>query len=133
MRHIDLSAAAVTALNRLRELTAMRGDHLFIDFETGQPITRSTIMQERWVVLHKLAGVSYRDPYQCRHSSVSWKLMAGENWMKVAKSHDHSLATMLKTYAHWIDTESDVAEIERIRAFHGWVDQAKGGLRAIPQ
>ena len=121
-RHVDLPPAAAAALNRLRALTALRGDYLFVDYETGEQIDRSTVMQERWVLLHKIAGVSYREPYQCRHSSVSWKLMAGENWMKVSKHHGHSLATMLKTYAHWIDTESDRDEIALIRAFHGWVD-----------
>jgi len=134
-RHVDLPPAAVTALNGLRALTALRGDYMFIDYETGGQIDRSTVMQARWALLHKIAGVSYREPYQCRHSSVSWKLMAGENWMKVAKNHGHSLATMLKTYAHWIDTESDRDEIARIRAFHGWVEEQKpqraaGGFRS---
>jgi integrase len=119
-RHVDLPAAAVPLLNALRALTQMRGKHVFIDYLTGGQIARSTIMQERWVVLHRLAGVDYREPYQCRHSSVSWKLMAGENFMKVAKNHGHSLATMLKTYAHWVESDSDQNEIERIRAFHGF-------------
>ena len=117
-RHIDLPDAVVPLLTRLRALTALRGDFMFIDTRTGEQIERSTIMQERWAVLHKLAGVNYREPYQCRHSSVSWKLMAGENFMKVAKNHGHSLATMLKTYAHWVDSDSEGAEIQRIKDFH---------------
>jgi integrase len=129
VRHIDLPPAAVPLLNRLRALTALRGDFLFVDYETGEQIGRSTVMQERWALLHKIAGVSYREPYQCRHSSVSWKLMAGENWMKVAKNHGHSLATMLKTYAHWIDTDSEAEEVAQIRTFHGWADQTS--LRTI--
>ena len=53
----------------------------------------------------------------------------------MAKNHGHSLATMLKTYAHWIDTESDRDEIASIRAFHGWVEEQKpqsavGGFRS---
>jgi integrase len=120
VRHLDLPPAAVPLLNRLRALTALRGDFLFLDFQTGQQIQCSTDMQNRWVALHKIAGVSYREPYQCRHSSVSWKLMAGQNWMKVAQFHGHSLATMLKTYAHWVESDSDDSEVERIRAFHGY-------------
>lgn len=129
VRHVDLPPAAVPLLNTLRGLTALRGPWMFVDYETGQQIDRSTVMQERWVLLHKVAGVSYREPYQCRHSSVSWKLMAGENWMKVAKNHGHSLATMLKTYAHWIDTDSATDEVERIRAFHGWKDSGEAAER----
>lgn len=135
VRHVDLPPSAAIALNKLRALTALRGEFMFIDYTTGAQIDRSTVMQERWVLLHRVAGVSYREPYQCRHSSVSWKLMAGENWMKVAKNHGHSLATMLKTYAHWIDTDSDTEEVARICAFHGWVEGEKsraagGGFRS---
>lgn len=129
VRHLDLPPAAVPLLNRLRELTALRGAFLFIDYETGQQIDRSTVMQQRWTLLHKVAGVSYREPYQTRHSSVSWKLMAGQNWMKVATFHGHSLATMLKTYAHWIESDSDEAEVGRIRAFHGWKDSGAAAER----
>jgi integrase len=129
-RHMDLSPRAVEVLTELRPLTQMRGPFMFIDYETGGQINRSTVMQERWVLLHKLAGVRYREPYQCRHSSVSWQLMAGENLMKVAKNHGHSLATMLKTYAHWIDTDSETDEIKRIRAFHGWVASGSAAERS---
>jgi integrase len=123
-RHMDLPPAAVPLLTRLRALTALRGDWVFIDTLTGAQIQRSTIMQERWAALHKLAGVSYREPYQCRHSSVSWKLMAGENYMKVAKNHGHGLATMLKVYAHWVESDSEQTEIARIKAFHGFRTEA---------
>lgn len=128
-RHMDLPPRAVAVLTKLRALTQMRGPLLFIDYETGEQIQRSTVMQERWVLLHKVAGVRYREPYQCRHSSVSWKLMAGENPMKVAKNHGHSLATMFKTYAHWVDTECEATELQRIRAFHGWTDSGEAAGR----
>lgn len=119
-RHVDLPPAAVPLLSRLRALTALRGEWMFIDTQTGGQIERSTIMQERWAALHKLAGVSYREPYQCRHSSVSWKLMAGENYMKVAKNHGHSLATMFKVYAHWVESDCEQGELRKIIDFHGF-------------
>lgn len=120
VRHIDLPPAALPLLQELRALTELRSKHLFVDFETGEQIQNSTVIQERWVTLHKLAGVGYREPYQCRHSSVSWKLMAGLNQFKIARSHGHAPATMYKVYAHWVETDSDETEIDRIRAFHGW-------------
>lgn len=40
--------------------------------------------------------VRYRDPYNARHSSVSWNLMIGKNPLWVAKQHGHSVQTMLR-------------------------------------
>jgi hypothetical protein len=54
--------------------------------------------------------VRYREPYNARHSCVSWRLMAGHNVMLVAEEDGHSVATMLKKYAAWTKgaTEPDV-------------------------
>ncbi len=119
-RHMDLPPRAVEVLNALRPLTSLRGNFLFIDHLTGEQIQTSTVMQQRWMLLHKVAGVDYREPYQCRHSSVSWKIMAGENLMKISKNHGHGMATMLKTYAHWVESDSEELEIARIKEFHGF-------------
>jgi len=119
-RHVDLPPRAVEALQELRPLTSMRGAYLFVDHLTGEQIETSTVMRDRWALLHKVAGVSYREPYQCRHSSVSWKIMAGHNLMKVSKNHGHSMATMLKTYAHWVESDNEAEEVNRINAFHGF-------------
>lgn len=119
-RHVDLPPRAVEVLHALRPLTALRGPYLFIDHLTGEQIETSTVMSDRWALLHRVAGVSHREPYQCRHSSVSWKLIAGQNMLKVSKNHGHSMATMLKTYAHWIESDSEEAEVERINSFHGF-------------
>lgn len=124
-RHMDLAPRSAELLNAM----SRDGEFIFTDYETGEQIQRSTVMQERWALLHKVADVRYREPYQCRHSSVSWKLMAGENPLKVAKNHGHSMATMFKTYAHWVDTECEASELQRIRAFHGWSDSGKAAER----
>ena len=47
------------------------------------------------------AGLS--DPYNARHSSVSWNLMVGKNPLWVAKQHGHSVQTMLEVYAAWTE------------------------------
>lgn len=121
-RHLTLPPRAVEVLKALRSLTQLKQHgHLFEDFETGKPIATSTVMSERWAALHRLAGVRHRGPYQCRHSSVSWKLMLGQNPYKVATFHGHSVSTMLKTYAHWIESDCEQTEVERMGAFHGFV------------
>jgi integrase len=118
VRHISLTEASIALITNLRPLTQLRSEFMFVDYLTGLQIDRSTIMQERWQTLHKLTGVSYRSPYECRHTSVSWKLMMDRPIFKVAKNHGHSVATMLKTYAHWIESDCDATELALITEFH---------------
>jgi hypothetical protein len=62
--------------------------------------------------------VRYRDPYNARHSSVSWNLMIGGNPLRMAKNHGHGVQTMLEVYAAWIEgaQESDVEAIREAMA-----------------
>jgi integrase len=60
-------------------------------------------------------GQRYRRPYCARHSSVSWNLMIGKNPLFVARQHGHSLVTMWRTYAAWMDGAFE-SDIDLIRA-----------------
>jgi hypothetical protein len=44
-------------------------------------------------------GIRYREPYQMRHTSATWTLMTGKNFLRIAKQHGHSPVVMLKIYA----------------------------------
>jgi integrase len=83
--------------------------------DDGSPIRN---LQYPWVRWRKtLTGTlkgRYREPYNARHSSVTWNLMIGKNPLWVAKQHGHGVQTMLETYAAWLDgmTESDLRAIK---------------------
>jgi hypothetical protein len=68
---------------------------------------------KRWRLSLERLGKRYRRPYCARHSSVSWNLMIGKNPLFVARQHGHSLITMWRTYAAWMDgaLESDIGLI----------------------
>ncbi len=88
--------------------------------EGGTPIRNLQYPWVRWRrTLQVTLKTRYREPYNARHSSVSWNLMMGKNPLWVAKQHGHSVHTMLDTYAAWIEgaTTTDVQAIER--AFKG--------------
>lgn len=70
------------------------GRQLRLDYHDHQ------IPWKRWVFAHKKLGVRYREPYQMRHTSVTWNLMIGKNLLWVAQNHGHSAAVMLKAYAN---------------------------------
>jgi flavorubredoxin len=59
-------------------------------------------------------GLRYRRPYCARHSSVSWNLMVGKSPLFVSRQHGHSVTTMWRTYAAWMDDalDSDVVLIQ---------------------
>ncbi len=70
-----------------------------------------------------------RTPYSARHSSVSWNLMMGKNFLWIANQHGHSPGVMLKIYAKWMrgSTEKD---IEKIRVAFGFGTNLALGDRA---
>ena len=91
----------------------MRGEHVFSD-SNGQRLNNLQGPWKRWQFVHKKLTIRYREPYQMRHTSVTWNLMIGKNVLWVAKNHGHSTEVMLKTYAKWLEgsTKDDIALIE---------------------
>ena len=60
-------------------------------------------------------GTVDREPYNARHSYISWRMMSGANLLLVAKEDGHSPQTMLSTYAAWTEgaTQADVEIIRK--------------------
>jgi integrase len=120
-RRVELCARALVVLKRqlrLRTRLIAAGhidhDHVFFQ-ETGEPIRNLQFPQVRWRRTLRSLKLRYRRPYVARHSSVSWNLMIGKNLLWVSKQHGHSIDTMLRVYATWIEDTSDcdVAAIKR--------------------
>jgi integrase len=120
-RQIRLCRRALEVLQRqfaLRERLARAGrlshDCLFCT-EDGSPIRNLSYPYDRWRYVLEKTRIPYREPYNARHSFVSWRLMVGHNVLLVAKEDGHSPHTMLTTYAAWTEgaTEGDVETIRR--------------------
>src|SRR6266702_6469555 len=69
----------------------------------------------RWRYTIDKLQVRYREPYNARHSCVSWNLMIGKNLMWCARQHGHSVQVMLTMYGAWIEgsPEADIDAIKR--------------------
>jgi integrase len=79
-------------------------DHEDLFFkEDGIPIGNLQYSWVRWKRALQRMKVRYQEPYNARHSSVSWNLMIGNNPLWVAKQHRHSVQTMLEVYAAWTE------------------------------
>jgi hypothetical protein len=103
------ASAASTATAPRRAKT----EDLFFQ-DTGAPIRTLHYPTYRWRTTLKKLPLRYRKAYATRHTSVSWNLMLGKNPLRVAKEHGHSVATMWRVYAAWMDGAVE-ADIEAIR------------------
>lgn len=121
-RLIELCPRVLEVLKRQLALRArmtlagqIKHEELFFK-ENGDPIRN---LQYPWVRWKRTLQITlkgrYREPYNARHSSVSWNLMIGKNPLWVAKQHGHSVQTMLDVYAAWTEgtRECDIAAIKR--------------------
>jgi len=120
-REITVCGRALDLLKRqlaLREQLAAAGkpDHGLLFFQAdGARIDDLSYPYDRWRYIMEKTRIRYREPYNARHTYISWRLMAGHNVLLVAKEDGHSVHTMLTTYAAWTDDATE-ADIETIRA-----------------
>jgi integrase len=121
-RLVELNQRALQVLKRQLALhtkfkLAGKINHSELFFkENGEPIRSLQYPWRNWKhTLQVTLKGRYREPYNARHSSVSWNLMIGKNLLWVSKQHGHSVQTMLDVYATWIEgaKESDIEAIKR--------------------
>jgi integrase len=140
-RVIRLCPRAIAVLKRqlalYRHLKA-RGqidhDQLFFN-DDGQPIRHLGYLAKCWRNSLEGIGLRYRRPYCARHTSVSWNLMIGKNPLFVSRQHGHSVTTMWRTYAAWMDgaLESDIALIQAAMNRDGCaVERVSNMISSVP-
>ena len=119
-RLVELCPRALHVLKRHLALRARwnspgRSQHEDLFFkDDGTPIRNLQYPWIRWRRTLRALKARYREPYNARHSSVSWNLMIGKNPLWVAKQHGHSVQTMLEVYAAWTEGAKE-ADVEAIR------------------
>ena len=120
-RDITLCGRALQVLKRQLELRAtlaqagkLQHERVFFQ-EDGAPIVNLSYPYDRWRYVLESRKLRYREPYNARHSYISWRLMIGANVLLVAQEDGHSVQTMLSTYAAWTKgaTETDVERIKQ--------------------
>ncbi len=77
-------------------------DQLYFKHD-GAPIRDLGYLTKCWRKSSERLGLRFRRPYCARHTSVSWNLMIGKNPLFVSRQHGHSVTTMWRTYAAWME------------------------------
>ncbi|MBA0086708.1 MAG: site-specific integrase [Acidobacteria bacterium Pan2503] len=117
-RRVWIHPEAMAALKRqrVRTLHAAHG-HIWQLPGEGTPVVNQKALWNIWQKALKAVEVKVRKPYSTRHTYATLLLMAGANPDWVARQMGHSVITLRKHYATWIDGPRDKGEIAKVLAF----------------
>lgn len=114
-REVRLDARALAAVQRQKEITFVGGSHVFVDPFTSKPWANTQAFSRRvWVPLLKLKSVTYRRPYNIRHTRATEMLMAGVNPAFAARQMGHDVNVFLTIYAKWLPGSQDAVEMAKL-------------------
>ena len=127
-REVLLNDRALQALEKARLLTAARSDYVFAPDGSGDRselyIRSETGAKRYWLSALRKSGIRYRRMYDTRHTYATMCLMSGMNPAFIAAQLGHSVQVLLSTYAKWISSSSDFAELEKL-------DLPKNGTKLV--
>ncbi|OFC70088.1 hypothetical protein BFC18_15230 [Alteromonas confluentis] len=104
IRTIELDPRAIVALTNIRETIYSGLERVFIDPRTMKGYKYADGLRKYiWKPTLEKLNISYRYPYQCRHTYASMMLSSGKNPMWVANQMGHSDWGMIRRiYGRWI-------------------------------
>ncbi|MBD8791177.1 tyrosine-type recombinase/integrase [Pseudomonas syringae] len=117
-REVLLNDRALHALDKARSLTAARSDYVFAPKGNGDRaelyIRSETGPKRYWLSAMRKLGLRHRRQYDTRHTYATMCLMSGMNPAFIAAQLGHSVQELLSTYAKWISSTSDWAELAKL-------------------
>ncbi|PMV86355.1 MULTISPECIES: site-specific integrase [unclassified Pseudomonas] len=127
-REVLLNDRAFKALEKARPLTAARSDYVFAPEGSGDRtelfIRSETGPKRYWLSALRKLGIRHRRMYDTRHTYATMCLMSGMNPAFIAAQLGHSVQMLLSTYAKWISSPSDWAELEKL-------DKVESGTKTV--
>ena len=105
IRTVELHNLALQALVTIKDSEFFDSKRVFIDPKTRKEYKYADGLRKyTWKPTLEKLNVSYRYPYQCRHTYASMMLSSGKNPMWVAKQMGHADWGMIrKVYGRWIN------------------------------
>lgn len=127
-REVLLNDRAIKALEKAKPLTAARSDYVFAPEGSGDKsemfIRSETGPKRYWLSALRKLGIRHRRMYDTRHTYATMCLMSGMNPAFIAAQLGHSVQVLLSTYAKWISSPSDWAELEKL-------DKIESGTKTV--
>lgn len=123
VREVDLSDAAIAALERQKAFTFLKRPDgpIFENPETGKPWNDLQVQRRRYFGPTLTAlKIRHRDMYQTRHTFATLLLMGSVNPTYISKQLGHANTGMLfKVYGTWIEGADRGAEAAKANALLG--------------
>ncbi|KAF1004379.1 MAG: putative defective protein IntQ [Pseudomonas sp.] len=115
VRDVLLNDQAMHALSVARELAAPGARFVFPPADGSSEWVKSDSTAKKYFLgsLTRL-GIRRRRQYDCRHTCATMCLMSGMNPAFIANQLGHSVQMLLSTYAKWINSTSDWAELSKL-------------------
>lgn len=115
VRDVLLNQQALHALSVARELTADKGEFVFAPADDSSAWIRSDSTPKKYFLASlKRLGIRRRRQYDCRHTYATMCLMANMKVGFIANQLGHSVQMLLSTYAKWLNSASDWAELDKL-------------------
>lgn len=115
-REIEMNSIVYEALQTQYKEQAGKYEHVFVS-PKGDAINNSNFLNRVWIPVLKKLNLTYRRPYQTRHTCATLWLGAGENPAWIAMQMGHANTDMLfKVYARYVPnlTRSDGSAIDQL-------------------
>lgn len=123
-RTVMLNARALEALSKAREIAEDRATqkrrvstsspYVFQPSGSSPHMLSPDTPGAHFIQALKGTGIPARPQYNCRHTYATMCLMAGMNPAFIAGQLGHSVQVLLSTYAKWLNSANDWAEIEKL-------------------
>lgn len=118
-RFVLLNERARNALREAAALTRHRSRHVFAPTVMNGDsdwIRSESTPKEYFLPALAALGIRRRRQYDCRHTYATMCIMSGMNVAFIANQLGHSVQMLLTTYAKWINSSMDVAELQKLNA-----------------
>ncbi|MDC7826439.1 tyrosine-type recombinase/integrase [Pseudomonas sp. BLCC-B13] len=116
-QHVPLNDRALHTLHEAKPLTMARSRFVFapatLDKDSDWIRTDST-PRKYFTIACRSLGIRVRRQYDARHTYATMCLMAGMNPAFIANQLGHSVQMLLSTYAKWLNSTSDWAELQKL-------------------
>ena len=86
--------------------------YVFTPSKNNEYIKQTSDLHHQWCPVLKALGVSYRLPYNCRHTYATICAMSGINPAFISQQLGHRARLLLSTYTRWINSSSDWSALE---------------------
>jgi integrase len=114
-RDIQMSSIVYDALKAQQQVTGCNV-YVFCNKE-GKPLDKGNVRERVWKPTLKKIGLSYRRPYETRHTAATLWLAAGESPEWIARQMGHTTTKMLfETYSRYVPnlTRQDGSAFEKL-------------------